>query len=65
VNLGGGAANPSVEVLTVCDPDGAGPIPGKLAAGGSFSITGGVVNWGLGFYAPSGAPRSGDGAGSC
>ncbi|MGW3811004.1 hypothetical protein, partial [Micromonospora sp. NPDC005113] len=65
VSLSGGAANPSVEVLAVCDPDGAGPMPGKLAAGGSFSLTGGVVNWGLGFYAPSEAPKSRTGPGSC
>lgn len=65
VSLGGGAVNPSVEVLAVCDADGTGTLPGKLVAGGSFSMTGGVVNWGLGFYSPPDSPRTRKGTGAC
>lgn len=39
--LGSGAANGAVYALSVYDPDGAGPLPDLLVAGGSFTIIGG------------------------
>ena len=66
VSLGGGAVSPSVEVLAVCDAGRRSSRSETLAAGGSFSVTGGIVNWGLGFYASTDGRRSrSDDDGSC
>lgn len=52
----GGAGDGSVAALVTFDADGPGPIPEKLVAGGNFSLTGGVPNWGIGLYGPAEQP---------
>lgn len=42
----------SVFSLLAYDADGSGPVPEKLAVGGTFLMTGGVVNRRLAFYGP-------------
>lgn len=48
----GGVAGTSVRALTAFDADGPGPAPEKLAAGGDFSLSGGIANWGIALYRP-------------
>ncbi|MEV0810646.1 S8 family serine peptidase [Micromonospora sp. NPDC050200] len=63
VNVTGGAASPGIAALAVCTA-GPGPVRDTLVAGGSFALTGGVANWGLGFYGRS-DPRGPRADGPC
>lgn len=52
IGVTGGPNNPWLFSLGSYDPDGPGPAPRKLVAGGFHMLSGGVASWGLGFYGP-------------